>query len=171
MEEQQKQKMGRNRRFAMKKKKRSLWNPEAIFPLLLAAYGSKSRVEKALIKKCLNKIFFSLPHLHLPPILALLPSLLKSDCAEIVCKSAEIVGAASLASFEMSEQIAAEDEIVKRLISLLRNSERKIAIAACNAVLDLSAVSVGRQRLLEFAATENFMNSNLQQHQLVLLLI
>lgn len=71
--------------------------------------------------------------------------------------TAEIVGAASLASFEMSEQIAAEDEIVTRLISLLRNSEREIAIAACNAVLDLSVASVGRQRLLEFGATENFM--------------
>ncbi|KAH6828619.1 hypothetical protein C2S53_006617 [Perilla frutescens var. hirtella] len=138
-------------------------NHEAIFPLLLAAFGSKSHVEKPLIKKCLNKIFISLPHLHLPPILALIPSLLNSDCAEIVCKSAEIVGAASLASFEMSKQIASEDVIVKRLISLLRNSERKIAIAACNAVLDLSAGSVGRQRLLEFGATENFIICFMQE--------
>ncbi|XP_041999483.1 uncharacterized protein LOC121748957 isoform X2 [Salvia splendens] len=58
---------------------------------------------------------------------------------------------------EMSEQIAAEDEIVKRLIALVRNSEREIAIAACNAVLDLSAASAGRQRLLDFRAIENFI--------------
>lgn len=74
-----------------------------------------------------------------------------------MCKTADIVGAASLALLEISEQIAAEDDIVKRLITLCRNSEREIAIAACNAVLDLSAASVGRQRLLEFGAIENFM--------------
>lgn len=74
-----------------------------------------------------------------------------------MCKSADIVGAASLALLEMSEQIATEDEIVKRLIALCRNSERGIAIAACNAVLDLSAASVGRHQLLKFGAIENFM--------------
>ncbi|KAG6410553.1 hypothetical protein SASPL_128614 [Salvia splendens] len=111
-----------------------------------------------------------LPQLHLPPFLALLPSLLKSDCAEIVCKSLDIVGAASLATLEMSEQIAAEDEIVKRLIALVRNSKREIAIAACNAVLDLSAASAGRLRLLDFRAIENFMEPNLEEIQLLQLI-
>ncbi|KAK6151435.1 hypothetical protein DH2020_014070 [Rehmannia glutinosa] len=79
------------------------------------------------------------------------------NCTEIVCKSAEIIGAASLASFEMNENIALEDEIMKGLISLLGSSKRKIAIASCNAVLDLSTTSVGRQRLLEFTAIENLL--------------
>ncbi|XP_057767302.1 uncharacterized protein LOC130987699 isoform X2 [Salvia miltiorrhiza] len=158
MEEQKaKRKRGIAMKSKKKKKKRNLCNDETVFPLLLASFSSKPHVEKALIKKYLNKIFLSLPHLHLPPILALLPSLLKSDCAEIVCKSADIVGAASLAFLEMSELIAAEDEIVRRMIALVGNSEREIAIAACNAVLDLSAGSVGRQRLLEFGAIEIFI--------------
>ncbi|KAL1553874.1 hypothetical protein AAHA92_14495 [Salvia divinorum] len=158
MEEQKntKSKAKRKRRLAMMKKK-DMRNDEILFPLLLASFCSKPHVEKALIKKCLNKILLSIPQLHLPPILALLPSLLNSDCAEIVCKCLDIIGAASLAMLEMSEQIALEDEIVKRLIALVRNSKREIAISACNAVLDLSAASAGTQRLLKFGAIENFI--------------
>lgn len=74
-----------------------------------------------------------------------------------MCKSAEIVGAASLASFEMNEQISAEAEVAKSLINLLRNSERRTAVVACNALLDLTATSVGRQRLIEFGAVDNFV--------------
>lgn len=84
MEEQQKQKTKtktkRKRRIATKnKKKKKMRNDETIFPLLLASFCSKPHVENALIKKYLNKILLSLPHLHFPPILALLPSLLRSE--------------------------------------------------------------------------------------------
>lgn len=84
MEKQQKQKMEIKGRIATKKKKnynknRNMRNHDRVWPLLLAAFCSKSLVEKALIKKCLNKILSSLPRLHLPPILALIPSLLESE--------------------------------------------------------------------------------------------
>lgn len=72
-------------------------------------------------------------------------------------KSAEIVGGISLASYEMNEQISMEDATVKSLISLLRSSKREISMAACNAVLDLSTTSIGRERLLEFNAIENLL--------------
>ncbi|GFP96906.1 bifunctional lysine-specific demethylase and histidyl-hydroxylase no66 [Phtheirospermum japonicum] len=146
-----------------KEKRRNTVHQKTLFPLILAALYSKPRIRRTLIKKCLSKVSISLPHVELSPILALLPSLLKSNCAEIVCKSAEIIGAASLASFEMNEKIALEDEIVKRLISLFRSSEREIAIASCNAVLDLSTTFVGQQRLLEFSAIENLIFCFIQE--------
>ncbi|KAK6127076.1 hypothetical protein DH2020_039178 [Rehmannia glutinosa] len=130
----------------------------------LMSLCSKSHIRRALIKKCLNRVFLSLPQFDLSPFLSLFPSLLKfSNCTEIVCKSAEIIGAASLASFEMNENIALEDEIMKGLISLLGSSKREIAIASCNAVLDLSTTLVGRQRLLEFTAIENLLLCFIQE--------
>ncbi|KAL3841064.1 hypothetical protein ACJIZ3_025655 [Penstemon smallii] len=119
-------------------KRRKTKQDNSLFPLILSALFRKSDNNKTLIKKCLNKISLSLPHLLSNPILSLLPSLLKSNSSEIVCKSAEIIGAASLVSFEMNENIALEDDILKGLISLLRNSKREIAVAACNAIMDLS---------------------------------
>lgn len=71
---------------------------------------------------------------------------------KIVRLTAEIVGKASLLSLESNERIALDDEIVKALICLLGNSNRRVWIAACNAVLDLSTTSLARQRLLKFSA-------------------
>ncbi|KAL6540762.1 hypothetical protein OROMI_024645 [Orobanche minor] len=150
---------GRIMKKTKKKKRRNTEHHKTIFPLLLSAICSKSHVRRTLIRICLNNVFLSLPHIDLPPILALLPSLLKFNCAEIVCRSAEIIGAASLASFDMNEKIALEDETVKGLISLLGSSKREVAIASCNAVLDISTTLVGRQRLLEFSAMENLIES------------
>lgn len=64
------------------------------------------------------------------------------------------MGAASLLSLETNEQIAADAEVVRGLVSLLRNSEKRVLVAAANAVLDLSTTSVGRQKLLESSALE-----------------
>lgn len=64
------------------------------------------------------------------------------------------MGAASLLSLETNEKIAADAEIVRGLVSLLRNSEKRVLVAAANAVLDLSTTSVGRQKLLESSALE-----------------
>ncbi|KAL9150979.1 hypothetical protein ABFS82_11G023800 [Erythranthe guttata] len=158
MEAQLQKIMKRKRRsITKKKKKRNTIHRDNIFPLLLAAVCSKSDVAIPLIEKCLNDLFLNLPHLQLSPILSLLPSLLRFNYAEIACKSAEIVGAASLSSLEMNEMIAEEDETVKGLISLLTSPKREISMAACNAVLDLATTSVGRQQLLEFAAIENII--------------
>ncbi|KAL6958015.1 hypothetical protein U1Q18_041175 [Sarracenia purpurea var. burkii] len=98
------------------------------------------------------------PQLTLPvPILSLLPILLTSRCSEIVCKCAEFVGAASLFSLEMNEQITNDDEIVRGLnFALTSSKRRKSVIAACNAALDMSTTSTGRRRLLE-CSTLNFL--------------
>ncbi|CAA0833187.1 Unknown protein, partial [Striga hermonthica] len=79
------------------------------------------------------------------------------NCREVVCKAVEIAGAASLSSLEMNEKVALDDEIVKGLISLLGSSEKEIAMASCNAVLDISTTLVGRWRLLEFGAVDNLL--------------
>ncbi|KAF7154820.1 hypothetical protein RHSIM_Rhsim01G0007900 [Rhododendron simsii] len=97
------------------------------------------------------------PNLTLPlPILSLLPLLLTSKYAEVVCKCAEFVGVAALFSLEMNEQIAGDDETVKGLIFALSssNGRRSSSIAACNAVLDMATTSFGRQRLVESSFLE-----------------
>lgn len=72
-------------------------------------------------------------------------------------RSAEIAGAASIFSFEMNEQIALDDQIVRGLILAVRSSNKMVSLAACNAVLDLSTTSVGRERLIELSAVEHLM--------------
>ncbi|KAK9269787.1 hypothetical protein L1049_001565 [Liquidambar formosana] len=141
--------------------------------MLAAISNSHKPSSNSLVKKCLNKLRLSLlskpPNLPfspqqtlLYPILSLLPVLVKSRCAGIASVGAEIVGAASLLSFEMNDLIASDCEIVRALVSALASSKRRISSAACNAVLDLSTTSVGRQRLLEFSAVENLMFGFLQ---------
>ncbi|KAJ0524915.1 hypothetical protein HanHA300_Chr09g0306011 [Helianthus annuus] len=78
-------------------------------------------------------------------------------CSEIACSGLEIVGAASLFSIEMNEQIAFDDEIVKGLITAVASSRRNVSMAACNALLDLFTTSVGRCKLLEHSAVDNLM--------------
>lgn len=164
MEEQKKMEIiSRKGRITKKKRRKQLHNPQShtLFPLLLAAILSKSRNNQALIKKCLNQTILSVPHLLFAPVLSLIPPLLKSNCVEIVRKSAEIVGAASLSSFEMNEKVAGDDEIIKSLISLLGSPMREISMVACNAMLDLATSSVGCQRLLHFSAIEKLMQINI----------
>ncbi|KAL0334399.1 UNVERIFIED_CONTAM: hypothetical protein Sangu_1596100 [Sesamum angustifolium] len=136
-------------------KKRRRQHETTLFPLLLAALCSNCHNRRALIKKCLNRVLLSLPHLDLSPILSLLPALLKFNL--------EIIGAASLASIVMNEKIAEEGEIMKGLISLLGSSKRGTAMAACNALLDISTTCNGRQRLVEFSAIENLLWEGLMQ--------
>lgn len=78
-------------------------------------------------------------------------------CAEIVCRSVEIIGALSLMSLELNEMISLDGEIVKGLILLLGSTKRKISMAACNAILDLSTTAAGQQRLLELSAMDKLM--------------
>lgn len=98
-------------------------------------------------------------------MISLLPVILNSKCSEIACSGLEIVGAASLFSIEMNEQIASDDEIVKGLITAVASSRRSVSMTACNALLDLFTTSVGRCKLLEFPAIENLMPLNLQYLQ------
>lgn len=96
-------------------------------------------------------------------IVALLPALLTSKCPEVVCKCAKFVGAASLYSLEMNQQIANDEETVKSLISGLACWKmRKILLSTSNAVLDLATTSFGRQSLLDCDALSCLMFLNRQ---------
>ncbi|KAL1335468.1 hypothetical protein AAHE18_11G249500 [Arachis hypogaea] len=127
----------------------------SIFGLLLA---SLSKHHRPLINKCLLTIRPSLlSQSSFTPILALLPALLSSNCSEIACRAADIVGAASLVSLEANEQVASDSQALKGLISLLESPKRKVLLSACNAVLDLSATTFGQRQLLKFYALEKLM--------------
>ncbi|KAJ7955871.1 Lysine-specific demethylase NO66 [Quillaja saponaria] len=132
---------------------------DTIFALLLAALSNLHKpMSVFLIKKCLSKIRPSiLSETSAKPILALLPALLNSNSSEIMFCSAEIISSVSLASFEMNKEIASDSEIVKGLILLLGSSKKRVLMSACNAVLDLSTTTFGRQQLLDFSALEKLM--------------
>ena len=49
-----------------------------------------------------------------------------------MCLGTEIVGAASLASFEMNNEIACDCETLRALILLLESSKREVLLSACN---------------------------------------
>ncbi|KAJ4830785.1 hypothetical protein Tsubulata_031165 [Turnera subulata] len=139
------------------------------FPLLLAATLTNST---SLIKKCLSRLQSRLsppPNQTLPipvavPVISLLPALLSSRSPGIARRSAEIVGAASLSSLEMNELIGSDGEIVKALVARLGGSDRRVCLAACSALLDLSTTCGGRQRLLHFSALEKLIFEFLQVH-------
>lgn len=135
-------------------------NSQTLFGIIVAALYSSSdnnSQNSHLINHCLTILRRSIPQNLSPPILSLLPILLNSKRDEIACKSAELVGAASLISIEMNEMIAVDVGIIIGLINMLGSSGRNVFIAACNATLDLSTTSIGRQRLLEFLALEKLM--------------
>ncbi|GMH13598.1 hypothetical protein Nepgr_015439 [Nepenthes gracilis] len=149
-------------------------NPETLFSLTLAALTNpQNPSSESLIKTSLNvllRLFLKeSPNLFSPTqedtvnsVLALLPLLFKSRCAEILWASARIVGAASLISVEMNGKIASDAEIVKALARKVVSSERRVAMAACNSILDVSTTSFGRQRLLELSALNYLMLGFLQ---------
>ncbi|XP_061361743.1 uncharacterized protein LOC133305516 [Gastrolobium bilobum] len=135
-------------------------NANAIFSLILASLSNLHQHHSLpFITKCLFKIRPSLllSQTSLRPILSLLPTLLRSTHSKIACRAADIIGAASLVSLDMNEEIASDSETVKGLISLLNNPNRKVMFSACNAVLDLSTTTFGQQQLLKFSALEKLM--------------
>ncbi|ESW26670.1 hypothetical protein PHAVU_003G138500 [Phaseolus vulgaris] len=135
----------------------------AIFALLLASLCSRPN-SVILINKCLFKLRRSLliSQTSLTSTLALLPTLLRSTRVENVCLAADIIGAASLVSFDANEEIASDSETVKGLISLLHSPKRKVLLSACNAVLDFSTTICARRQLLKFSALNKLMSVFLQ---------
>ncbi|RZB55417.1 uncharacterized protein LOC114391401 [Glycine soja] len=130
----------------------------AIFALLLASLSNTPH-SVIFINKCLFKLRRSLllsPTL-LTPILALLPTLLRSKGSDIACPAADIIGAASLVSFDANEEIASDSETVEGLISLLQSRNRKVLLSACNAVLDFSTTTFAQRQLLKFSALNKLM--------------
>ncbi|KAL3742543.1 hypothetical protein ACJRO7_017933 [Eucalyptus globulus] len=130
--------------------------------------GSDPLPSSSLVKRCLRKVLSFLsksddpvPSFRKIPLAALfsvLPVLLKSNNPDIACLCAEVVGMASLCSFEMNQLIASDAEILESLVSGLRSSNRRVKWSACRAVSDLSTSLVGRQRLLEHSALQTLMS-------------
>ncbi|XP_024020698.1 uncharacterized protein LOC21396255 [Morus notabilis] len=129
-----------------------------IFGLLISslhAFHKHPKSNLPLLKKCLYKLRLSFDQdPPIDPIISLLPTLLRSKCSGVASRGAEIVGAAALESLEVNERVALDDETVRALVSALGRSNRRVSMAACNAVLDLCITCVGRQRLLSFCALE-----------------
>lgn len=78
-------------------------------------------------------------------------------CPGVAYRGAEIVGVAALVSLEVNQRVALDGETVRALVSALASSNRRVSMAACNAVLDLCVTSVGRENLLSFSALEALM--------------
>ncbi|XP_038878779.1 uncharacterized protein LOC120070934 isoform X3 [Benincasa hispida] len=174
-QQQQKKRLCSHSRTSSSKGKRkrqphSLFDLNTTFSLLLAAVSNPHNPYSAsLIPKCLTHLHSALlpqsPHpLHTlpPPILSLLPLLILSQRQRIASRAAEIVGSASLLSLRMNEVIALDDGVVRALISALACSKRMVALAACNALLDLSTTSFGRQSLVHFSAIQRLISAFLQ---------
>ncbi|CBI17874.3 unnamed protein product, partial [Vitis vinifera] len=162
---------GRKKRRLQRTKSNREWcssslDANTIFALMLAAIcNSNEPYSESVIKRCLNSLHLSLiPNSQNAAFAYLLIFFLDFPCRcdEIVSRSTEIAGAASIFSFEMNEQIALDGEIVKGLILAVGASNKMVSVAACNAVLDLSTTSIGRERLLEFSALEHLMFKYLQ---------
>ncbi|KAL0919889.1 hypothetical protein M5K25_012014 [Dendrobium thyrsiflorum] len=131
-----------------------------VFPLMLAAASAADAQNPSF--RSLLKHFLS-AHLALitsttrsplplsillpPGLLSLLPLLLTSSCPALAVLSAQLVGAASLFSLEANLIIVLDKDIVNGLLRALVSRSRRVVVAACNAVLDLSASSIGRETL------------------------
>ncbi|KAG6756634.1 hypothetical protein POTOM_040069 [Populus tomentosa] len=74
-------------------------------------------------------------------------------------RSADIVGLASLVSMEMNELVALDVGTVKGLILMLVIRKRKLSVAACDAILDLSTTLIGRNKTREETETKNQNNT------------
>lgn len=72
---------------------------------------------------------------------------------------------AALVSLEVNERVVLDGETVRALVSALASSNRRVSMAACNAVLDLCVTSAGRENLLSFSALEALIFVILQQFQ------
>ncbi|XP_020582631.1 uncharacterized protein LOC110026146 [Phalaenopsis equestris] len=142
------------------------------FPLMLAAASTadaQNPIFRSLLKRLLSAHYSLLTpptcsllplSILLPPcLLALLPLLLASSCPSLAVLSAQLVGAASLCSLEANSMIVLDKEIVNELLRAVVSRSRSVAVAACNAVLDLSVSSNGRETLRrEFLVIEKLLS-------------
>lgn len=78
--------------------------------------------------------------------------------------SAEVVSAAALCSLEANMVVASDVAVVEGLVRALGSRSRKLAEAACRAVMDLSTSSIGRDRLRDSAAVEKLLWQPLLQN-------
>ncbi|KAF7038345.1 hypothetical protein CFC21_048541 [Triticum aestivum] len=129
-----------------------------VFPILLAAVtpttgpnqraSSSAAAAARLLRRLLSR---SPPAPALSPLpgslVALLPLLLSSSSHSVAALSCEVMGAAALQSMEAAEALASDGGVAGGLARALGGGSQRVAEAACNAVMDLSASPVGRERL------------------------
>ncbi|KAK8951519.1 hypothetical protein KSP39_PZI003493 [Platanthera zijinensis] len=141
------------------------------FPLMLAAaYSAESKnpSKYSLLKSFIRDhlALFTDParsplsHTVLLPcsLLSLLPLFLTSSCSGLAAITAELIGAASLYSLDANFTIVSDEAIVNGLITALVSRIRRVAVAACNTLLDLSVSSIGREKLREFSVIEKLLS-------------
>lgn len=68
-----------------------------------------------------------------------------------------MLGAAALQSMEASETLASDAAIADCLARALRRGSQRVAEAACNAIMDLSASSAGREHLAGSAVLQSIL--------------
>ncbi|KAE8793099.1 JmjC domain-containing protein [Hordeum vulgare] len=149
---------------ARKKKRRKGSGDEAaasfdrdVFPILLAAVAptsgpnqraSSSSTAARLLRRLLSRSPQAPPLSPLPgSLVALLPLLLTSSSHSVAALSCEVMGAAALQSMQAGEALASDGGVAGGLARALGSGSQRVAEAACNAVMDLSASPVGRERL------------------------
>ncbi|VAH52817.1 unnamed protein product [Triticum turgidum subsp. durum] len=152
---------------ARKKKRRKGSGGEAaasfdrdVFPILLAAVAPTTRPNQRasssaaaaaaarLLRRLLSRSPPAPPLSPLPrSLVALLPLLLTSSSHSVAALSCEVMGAAALQSMEAGETLVSDGGIASGLARALGTSSQRVSEAACNAVMDLSASPVGRERL------------------------
>ncbi|XP_072979010.1 uncharacterized protein [Typha angustifolia] len=137
----------------------------SMFPLLLASASNLQNPDaRSLILRFLRSqlalittttSFSSMPLPH--AFLSLLPLLLTSSYSSVAALTAEVVGATVLHSLEANAMIASDGGVVKGLVWALGSRSRRVAKAACNAVMDLSTSPIGRERLREASAVDKLL--------------
>ncbi|KAJ6819030.1 uncharacterized protein M6B38_405035 [Iris pallida] len=135
---------------------------QTTFPLLLAAlFNTHSSRSRCLLKNFLGSLLLLLlsqpPPLLPQSFLSLFPRLF-SVRPSVAALSMEVVGAASLSSIESNAAIASDDGIVKGMLWALGSGSRRLAKAACNALMDLATSPVGRERLRHFSAIHKLLS-------------
>ncbi|SPT20340.1 unnamed protein product [Triticum aestivum] len=127
-----------------------------VFPILLAAVapttGPNQRApfsSAAAAARLLRRLLSLSPPLSPLPgsLVALLPLLLSSSSHSVAALSCEVMGAAALQSMEAAEALASDGGVASGLARALGSGSQRVTEAACNAVMDLSASSIGREHL------------------------
>ncbi|MCL7031896.1 hypothetical protein MKW94_002280 [Papaver nudicaule] len=150
-------------------------NVHTLFPVLLASsrLNIHTPFSKSILKKQLKLLHSILLHPQPKPktlvftsstTLSILPFLLNKTLIypSISCLILEIIGLLSISSIEENQRIALDGEILRSLLNCLMNSNKKVLVSACNAVLDVSTTWIGRAKLCQAFAVQKLISVFLQ---------
>ncbi|KAF6161771.1 hypothetical protein GIB67_013848 [Kingdonia uniflora] len=159
--------MGKHR----KRKKSSIREEEdnssslRIFPTMLASLANvHTHFARSLLKNHLRKLQQQITLNH-DGLLSLFPSLLRTttNYPSISVRCSQVIGFSALSSFETNERICLDSEILRALVEALNCRVKRVSMAACNAILDLSTTLVARQSFCGVSAVDKLMSVFLQE--------